>query len=277
MHTTIGHRRVAFEFHEDSPVLWNQQLPEFSIAANAISLLMPAVEPAVIRSLRHVQDDLSPDLSTEVAEFCRQEMEHQRQHRRFNQLLLGKYPRLRTVMKAATWWYGRIGRGKNPHGDVAFTAASEALAFSMARWSEEHLTTLFDPADPQVATMFLWHLAEEVEHKSVAHDVRRELNVSSFQYLRSALMMIVALSVFTLASIFVMMVGERKAFSPISWFRVVRWGVSLSFTVLADLAASCMKSHDPRVMADPPVLSMWLSCFDPATSTMPLWGVDRAV
>lgn len=268
---------MTFEFNEDSPALWNTQLPEFSIAANAISLLMPAVEPAVIRSLRQVQQDVSPELGVEVAEFCRQEMEHQRQHNRFNQILIDRYPRLRTVTNLAAKWYGRIGRGKNPHGDVAFTAASEALAFSMARWAEDHLTTLFDPADPEVATMFLWHLAEEVEHKSVAHEVRRELNVSTFQYVVSSVKMIAALSLFTLSAILVMMIGERKVWSPVAWFRVFRWGISLSFTVLGDLAASCLTTHDPSKLADPPVLSMWLSCFDPETSTMPIWGNDRAV
>ena len=45
------------------------------------------------------------------------------------------------------------------------------IAFTLARWVDENLGSFFAGADPVPATLFLWHLAEEVEHKTVAFDV----------------------------------------------------------------------------------------------------------
>lgn len=54
---------------------------------------------------------------------------------------------------------------------MAFAAAFEVVALRVGRWAEAGLRKYFTGADEQSASLILWHLAEEIEHKGIAHDV----------------------------------------------------------------------------------------------------------
>src|SRR5690606_31104462 len=81
-------RTVAFAYPDDLRLAWNRTYPEMACAANAISLLMPHIEPYFARSVRAVVDQLDGSLRARTEDYLRQELSHQRQHRRFNDLLV---------------------------------------------------------------------------------------------------------------------------------------------------------------------------------------------
>ena len=56
----------------------------------------------------------------------------------------------------------------------------------------------------------------------------------------------------------VMLRSTRRLHLPVAWFRLLRWSVSLGFTVLPLLAASWLPGHHPRSLADPSYLPQWL-------------------
>jgi uncharacterized protein len=249
---------------------WNPSFPEFAAAANAVSLLMPHVEPYVARTVRSVVDELDEPLASQAEVFVAQELQHQAQHRRVNRMLLEGTPALRRVDRWAAVTYRWLSRRASTRWSLAFAAGFETSAFALARWSERHLRLLFDDADPAVATVFIWHLAEEVEHKCVAFDVHRSVDDSRLRYLLAGLCSLAVLAWFTVLGTVTQLATSGRIWSPVAWWRLLRWSISLAFEVLPDLFVSAMPGHHPSQFSDPPLLVTWLSAFDPATGVDPL-------
>lgn len=255
-------RRVRFEYPADLDPMWNRRLPELACAANALSLLMPHVEPYVVRSARAALPHLTGDLRDEAEAYCRQEASHHAQHRRFNAVIAARYRGVghldRVMGRAYAWLEGRAGS----RFDVAFAAGAETVAFASARWVDRHYTELFTDADATVSQLFLWHLAEEVEHKSVAFDVHQTLQPSR-RILGLAMVTALALmAVFTLAGTFLLLAGERRLLHPLAWFRLTRWSIGYAFEVLPMMAVSLLPGHHPTDFADPSWFGLWLQEFD---------------
>lgn len=267
-------RRVSIDFPEDLAVAWNPENPEFSYAANAVSMLMPYAEPYFIRSVRAALPDLEPGLEARTRAYVHQEAEHHRQHRRLNDLLIAQRPALRRTERWISRTYGWLSRTRSSRFNLAFAAASETIAFALARWSVRHMSTFFSGADPVAATVFLWHLAEEVEHKSVAFDVWEAIDGSRLRYSLAMLTTFTILAWFSVWSMLVMLWGDRRLWRPGSQVRLASLTVSFMWQCFPDLAASAMPHHHPTHFADPPWLSTWLQTYDPTTRTIPLWAVD---
>ena len=265
-------RRVTFSFPDDLDPAWTPRNPEVAIAANSVSMLMPHVEPYIVKTMRAASDRLDPTTREVVAEFNRQELRHHAEHRRFNDLVIARHRGLRHVDGWMRRTYGWLGRTRSLEFNVAFAASSETAAFAMARWTESHMRTIFDGADDVTSTLFLWHLAEEVEHKSVAFDVHHAIGGSRPRYAAAAILTILLLTWFAFWCSVVMLWGKRRILSPLAWFRLVRLVLSVAFDVLPAIGASMMKDHHPRDLSDPVLLSTWLRHFDPQTATMPLWS-----
>jgi predicted metal-dependent hydrolase len=255
-------RDLALATPTDVPLAWHRTMPELAFAANSISLLMPYVEPFIAKTMRRVSGDLPEPLRTRTEEFARQELSHHRQHRSFNDQLAEQCPGIRRLERWMRWAYGWIAAKRSTAFCVAFVAGSEAGAFSIARWIDRHVATLFDEADPEVAALFLWHLAEEVEHKAAAHDVFEAAGGGRFRYAAATALSMSMLMFFTFAGCAVMLRQSRRLHLPVAWFRLTRWAVSLAFTLLPMLASSCLPSHDPRTLSDPSYLVQWLRGLD---------------
>ena len=275
--TELRARRVTFSFPDDLDPAWTPRNPEVAIAANSVSMLMPHVEPYIVKTMRAASDRLDPATREVVAEFNRQELRHHAEHRRFNDLVITRHPGLRRVDGWMRRTYGWLGRTRSLEFNVAFAASSETAAFAMARWTEAHMRTIFQGADERTSTLFLWHLAEEVEHKSVAFDVHRAIGGSRRLYAGAAILTILLLTWFAFLCSVVTLWGQRRILSPIAWFRLVRLVLSVAFDVLPAIGVSMTKGHHPTDLSDPVLLTTWLRHFDPQTATMPLWNPSGPV
>lgn len=258
-------------YPEDLDPAWNPRFPELAYAANSISLLMPFAEPYFVRSVRSALPQLDEPLRSRTEGFLDQELEHHRQHRRFNQLITRRHPRLVRIEGWMRRTYSWFGRTRSLRWNLAFAAGSETLAYAIARWTEAHLHRLFDGADPVASTLFLWHLAEEVEHKTAAFDVFEAVDGSRLRYTAAMLTSFAILAFFTTTATLTMVVSDRRWYHPRTWLRLLTWGVSLAFEMLPTMLVSALPGHHPSDLADPTFLPRWLSQYDPATQTMPLW------
>lgn len=275
----LSPRRVTFDYTSVRSPVWTPARPEFSCAANSVSLMMPIIEPYFVRSARRALPLLPPDLATTARAYLEQEAEHLRQHRLFNRMLTDHYPALHgteRVMRAIYRWLERTG---SLEFSCAFAASSETMAYSAARWAAERRTELFGDADETAATLFLWHLAEEVEHKSVAFEIHRHLVESENRTRRARLRLVAAMAcalalvvVFVMWGTTVMLAGERRLHQPIAWFRLLRWSVIFAFELLGNLAVSLLPGFHPRDFVDPLFYEVWLREFDAATGTVPMWA-----
>ncbi|MBI2708564.1 MAG: metal-dependent hydrolase [Actinobacteria bacterium] len=267
-------RRVAFAYPADLDPRWHPRLPELAIAANAVSLLMPHAEPYVVRSVRAVLADLPGELADQAEAYARQEAQHHAQHHRFNALVRRRYPGLARVDGWMRRTFAWLARRRSNRFHLAFAAGFEAVAYAAARWVDGRVTDLFRGADPVPATLLLWHLGEEVEHKSVAHDVHRHLGGSRWGYAGGMLTAAVVLAWFSVLGTLVMLWRDRRIWSPLSHLRLCRWTFSFVFELLPTMAVSALRDHHPADFADPVWLTTWLRQYDPATGTMPEYSLS---
>lgn len=255
----LAMRPMRFEFDADMDVVWHRLRPEFACAANGVSMLMPYVEPYVVQSVRGVVDQLDGPLEAETKEYLRQEGQHHAQHRRFNDLLVGRFSALghvEGVMRSVFDW---LSARRTTAFGVAFAAGFEAVAYAAARWTDEHRHELFDGADERASRIFLWHLAEEVEHKSVAIDVHRATGGSRLLYAGAMLVSAVLLAIFTWVCTMIMLIDTRRVFSPVAHLRLLRWTVSFLFELLPAMLLSISGNHHPSQLADPLFYELWLT------------------
>lgn len=168
-------RKVAWEFpdHLDD-VFEHVDLPE-ECARVALSLTLPHLEPYLVRTLRsaleHVRD---PALAADVRAFCAQEAQHHRGHARVNAVIREKLgartaARLAAIEAALEADYRRFGAERSLAFNLGYAEGFEAMTCAMA------LARLEDPEPPTRVgpwqELWSWHLAEEIEHRTVAFDV----------------------------------------------------------------------------------------------------------
>lgn len=264
-------RRVSFEYPADTDPMWVPHLPEFAAAANAISLGMPYAEPLFIKAVRSTFGQIDDDLRARSESYIRQETGHHTQHKRFNDIVSARYPGTRTVQKLmaanAAWVWRRSHRFR-----VAYAAGGETISYGVARWTEAHLGEVMDQADPVPATLFLWHLAEEIEHKSNTYDVFEATDGSRLRYAWATCIGLATIACFTAVGALVQLWGEQRLRYPITWYRLAKLAVSLAVVLVPTVVISSLPGHHPRDFTDPIYLPAWLTQYDPVTATMPLWG-----
>jgi uncharacterized protein len=259
------------EYPDDFDPAWIPGNPEFAYAANGVSLMMPYYEPYFIRSIRSTLDLLDEPLRARTESYVGQEQQHQLQHLTFNQLVHRRYPTVESRERRLKWVCERLWRKRSQKFNVAFAAGSETIAFVMARWAETHLGHLFIGADPQAATLFLWHLAEEVEHKTAAYDVFETTDGSRLRYAWATSVSVAIIFWFITSVIIAMLRRDGRLFHPLVWWRLTKMAIGLAFVLLPTLFVSALPSHHPNDLADPAFLPSWLQSFDPETATMPIW------
>lgn len=269
---TLVERAPIFALPDDLDPTWNPQFPELTYAANSISLILPFAEPFFVRTSRAALEHLEGPVRERTRAFASQELEHHQHHRRFNRMVTARHPRLRHVEQWMRTTYAWFSRRASLKWNLAVVAGSEVVAYGIARWAEKHLARMFDGAEPNIASMFVWHLAEEVEHKSAAFDAWDEIDGSRWRFAAATLASLALIVWFTTVSSIIMMVDDRRWYHPMSWFRFIRWSVSLGFELLPTVAASLLPGHHPDDFTDPVFLPRWLSQWDPTTRTLPPWG-----
>ena len=142
---------------------------------NALSMSFPAGERFFIDSVRAFKNNISDEkLKSEMSKFFGQEGMHSREHRRYNEKLCELRGYSQTHMEGRT--------EKLIAGSKKRLSAKQQLASTCG---VEHLTAvladkllngwMLDNVDAEMRNLWLWHSAEELEHKSVAFDVYTEV------------------------------------------------------------------------------------------------------
>lgn len=255
-------RRPHLDLDDAIDPTWNEAAPEFVAAANAVSLLMPFVEPWFASSVRRSIPHLDARQASIARVFVRQELEHQRKHRRFNHQLVTACPGLRRPQRRTRQVYSWLARTRSLRFGLAFAAASETIAYSLARWTSDHLAEFLRGADPVAVDLFVWHLAEEVEHKSVAFDAWMTVDGSRWRYVRAGALSLVLLAWFSLWSIIVMLHAGRRLHLPTTWWRLGRLVFSFTFEVIPTMFVSSLPGHHPDQLTDPDWYAAWLVDFE---------------
>jgi predicted metal-dependent hydrolase len=178
-------RKVKFEF----PDALDDVLPGDDLVSEtylvAFSLTMPYLEPYLIRTYRSVADDITnPALAADVREFIGQEAQHFQNHRRVNEMIKRQLgpdvaTRLQAVEDRLDADYRRFSTSKSRHFNLVYAEGFEAMTCAMAITSFAEAEAGRSATRPGPwGTLWAWHAAEEIEHRTVAFDVYEHLEGS---------------------------------------------------------------------------------------------------
>lgn len=168
--TNLQVRKMRFAFADyDVPFLWNEENPAFSNMANAVSFLAIGFEKMIVNMVQEVVHRIAdPKVVEEANAFMYQEGQHSTAHRQHVKGLIRSYPGLQETLDEVVAAFDRLTAEKSLEYRLAYTADLEATftpVFKLMLDNDEHL---FRPGDDRVASLFIWHFVEEVEHRSSA-------------------------------------------------------------------------------------------------------------
>lgn len=172
---TITVRRMPFRFPGSIDPVIVKDYPEESFLYIGLSLLLPHLEPYLIRSMheakKHIHD---PGLVLDLEAFIGQESQHYRQHALFNKnLRLESRQELTALEKSLADDYERFSRSRSLRFNLAYAEGFEALTAALTVFALN--LKYIDKVDPEVRDLFRWHMVEELEHRTVAFDVYQNL------------------------------------------------------------------------------------------------------
>ncbi|MFZ5628612.1 MAG: metal-dependent hydrolase [Spirochaetota bacterium] len=169
-------RKNKETFAEPVPAHWAGKDALQSHVLNVLSLMFPDGEAFFIRSVKHFADRAtSAKMQADIKAFIGQEMQHSMAHERFNAAVaknVGNMDWFMWLFTVPTFeWLEPFARniGLNKFA-LAITAAAENMTAGFAQ-------SLFAPGEAEkilradVRDLYLWHAAEEMEHRDLAFDL----------------------------------------------------------------------------------------------------------
>lgn len=174
--TSLQIRRVPFDFNGDIPFQWHPGNPDFAIMCNAIGVLAIAFEKYIVASVGQAIPRITdPGVAAEADAFLRQEAQHARAHRLHMKALVRRHPGLKGTVDEAVAAFDRLLDTKPLEYHLAYTADLEATFTPLFKVMLDHNDRLFRPGEDRVASLFLWHFVEEVEHRSSSMIIYRSV------------------------------------------------------------------------------------------------------
>ena len=178
-------RKIRFSFDEP----FDFDVPDEHLAAMlpplGLSMTMPYLEPYLIRTMKVALRQITEaELAEDARRFSQQEGHHYRNHALLNDQLRGKFDdataaALRAIESNLEADYQRFTRTKSLRFNLAYAEGFEAMTCALALAAAEH--GAFDDERLPGGEVWAWHMAEEIEHRTVAFDVYGHL-VGSYPY-----------------------------------------------------------------------------------------------
>jgi predicted metal-dependent hydrolase len=167
--TDLEVRRPKFDFTGDVPWEWNPQNPQFSFFMNATSIIAICFEQMIVAAVQDAKPLLTdPEVAAEATAFLRQEAQHASTHRKHVAALIRRYPGLQDTFDAAMGSFDNVTASASLKFRLAYIADLEATFTPTFKMMLDNEASLFRPGDERVASLFMWHFVEEVEHRSSA-------------------------------------------------------------------------------------------------------------
>jgi hypothetical protein len=149
--------------------MWNPHSPAFSMSMNATSIIAVCFEQLLVAAVREAMPLIAdPEVAAEATAFLRQEAQHSSTHRKHVNALIRRYPELQQTFDDAMVTYDELTATAPLKFRLAYIADTEATFTPSFKLMLDNEATLFRPGDERVASLFLWHFVEEVEHRSSA-------------------------------------------------------------------------------------------------------------
>lgn len=164
-------------------VIWSR-VPEFSLYWNGASAVIPYVEFYLNNVMNEIRSQYGPGnskLKTELDLFIAQERNHAQYHVAFNKRLYDAgFEALKPLIETIATELTTMRKKRSLAFNAAYCAGFENAATFSSKYLLEECDAEFTGADAAGANLFLWHVAEEFEHRSVCHDTLAAVSGSYF-------------------------------------------------------------------------------------------------
>ena len=168
--TDLQVRRVRFDFAgADVPFNWQAERPAFGMQCNVITFFAPGFEKFIVDATREAIPLMrDPQYAEEADAYLRQEAQHSAAHMSHFRALVRRWPGLQETMDEVVASFDHLTATKPLAWRLGYAAVIEATFTPYFKVFLDHEDKLFAPGDERVASLFLWHFVEEIEHRSSA-------------------------------------------------------------------------------------------------------------
>ncbi|RYD91159.1 MAG: metal-dependent hydrolase, partial [Sphingomonadales bacterium] len=163
-------RNMRIDF-ADAPLIWSRN-QAFATIINAGSAAAVAFEGYLAKVMARARDELgdrNPAVTREIDLFIAQEGHHYRVHKAYNKRLYARYPKARAFEAELSETLRIQLETRSLAYNLAFSAGFENFACYMAKYQFTRGLAYFEGADRRMATLWLWHAAEEFEHRTACN------------------------------------------------------------------------------------------------------------
>ncbi|MBK9327881.1 MAG: metal-dependent hydrolase [Sphingobacteriales bacterium] len=182
-------RKVNFKFEKPFPKHWYNDNPVATHFMNAQHLAFPDGEKFFIRSVKAFAEVYKndPELKKRVDNFIGQEGTHYAEHQKFWDIMESQdlQPMKFVDFFRKTAWNGienwaRTTLTKNNLGNKISLSVTVALEHYTAMLAESGIINkdITEKMPQEMKDLFMWHAAEEIEHKSIPFDVLKRVDDS---------------------------------------------------------------------------------------------------
>ncbi len=241
-------RHINFEFLQESDRYWCGNSAFKTHLLNSFTLLLPDIEQYLIRAVRQRLKFIdNPQLKQDVRGFIGQEAQHSLQHSKFwDNLRASGYEIDNYISWVRVVLFNTLERRLSLELNLAIGAGFEHLTTLLGEMALEG-DFLVD-AEPNLRKLFEWHVAEEIEHKSVVFDV---LQNTSDSYLLRLVGMVIShifiIGFFNLGLV-MLLYQDKKLLDGNVWQEMIQfWFIKEKFLFRASLNCIkyCKKSFHP--------------------------------
>lgn len=144
-----------------------------SLGLFGASMALPYLEPYLIRTMREaLKHTTDPQVENEVKQFIGQEAQHYRQHAKLNDLLRDTYPNMESIKKIEEQMeadYQRFTNTKSLKFNLAYAEGFEAATCAASRTLL--IYTDINTLSTDLDRFWIWHMNEEIEHRTVTFNI----------------------------------------------------------------------------------------------------------
>jgi len=251
-----------------APLIW-ARIPEFAQYWNGASFTAPHIEPHLNILMQKCQKLIAGKdaaLQAEIDMFVRQESNHYRMHMRFNaRMYKFGYVPLAALERQFSAELADLMQRRSLEFNVAYCAGFENFTMYTAKYAYEVAMDLFDGADTRGADLFLWHLAEEFEHRTVCHKAFAAISGNYFVRIHGLLYAFFHFGGWTKKFVSAVMHHYRRDMTPVERKESIKRERQLTWRMnryaLPRLLAIFKPYYDPATYAPPPGLLAALDRF----------------
>jgi predicted metal-dependent hydrolase len=171
-------RRPAFDFSTSDPH-WGNNVEAVTMF-NAGAIIPTPIEKYLIRVMRTAKHQLDPIADAELIEtvdlFNKQEGQHHKLHHALMEMLCVRYPRLREYEGAFFADLERFLETESLAWNLAYCEGFESTGSALAEaWIDGGIKEICGDHGSEPMRLWMWHMAEEFEHRAIVHDVLQRL------------------------------------------------------------------------------------------------------